>query len=112
MSVTGFHRIDRMMGSGEKTSLVAPILMDDMKRFLGTLLQENNGIGLYIKLNAPVLDGEVLYQEAFVAKIRPDQCDMGELLYVTGSPMEYLVYNGMMFDHKPRIHPQIFERIG
>lgn len=113
MSITGYHRIIHTLVSKENPTLVVPLLKDDMKRFLGNLIQESIDVALLVDLDTPVLsdDQTQLWQEVFIAKIRPEECKIGDLIHICGKD-DYFLDNGMVFDHKSQMREHVYERIG
>ena len=112
MSLTGHHRLSHTLALGEKASLVIPLLKDDMKRLIGNLLQDNLDIALMVDLSSPVTSYAEVWQEVFVAKLRPEECEIDDLLHRSGEDPGYFLLGDMIFRHESHMRVQIYKRIG
>lgn len=112
--ITGYFSVSLLLGADEKPSLAEPLLKDNMKRLVGDIIVKSKYRDLLIDMHPVVFDQETLTisQQVFIAKTRPDECDLNEFLHVSGFPAPYRIYKGKVFDHAPKIGKQIYRRIG
>lgn len=113
MSETGHFNITRYLHEKESLTMALPLLKDDMKRLIGSIVQDRAGQSLMIDLKAPTFDEETLElrQEVFIAKCSPLDCEIDDWFFL-GWGSQLFVYQEKGYIFKAvKNYPWLYRRI-